>query len=388
MRLLDRLRRPKAVPVADARLGELLFHRSDEVMRPSIERESVWEFRVGMWLDHVLGPGMTFLNVGANVGYFAVWAGQIVGESGRVHALEPDPDNFSLLTRNLEAAGMSSFVFAHQRAAGRRTEPMELFCSPENPGDHRVYLDGDREQVSHTVQCWQIDEAVGAGWLDMPSLDVVLVDAQGWDHQVLQGMAAVIDSERPVIVCELMAEVNRGTGERPADILTYWQERNYRVGVLDMGAAPGQLPAAEILRVLDHPTVPYLNLELWPQEKEFLPGAIPSNGFSRPEPLAGSRGSRSWLTSDRGDIVVRGGRGDELRVTFGLAPPPGFDASVTIGETERIIGETTHFEHRIRIGAQGYERLPFSSASPGRHIGADPRPLRCAVLSPVAERIS
>src|SRR6185436_6075060 len=36
-----------------------------------------------------LRPGMTFVDVGANVGYFTLLAASRVGPSGRVHAIEP-----------------------------------------------------------------------------------------------------------------------------------------------------------------------------------------------------------------------------------------------------------------------------------------------------------
>mgnify|MGYP000869433878 CR=1 FL=1 len=49
--------------VRDSRLGELLFPAYDEVMAPWIDRYRSWEVAEGWWLDHVLEPGMTFLNV-------------------------------------------------------------------------------------------------------------------------------------------------------------------------------------------------------------------------------------------------------------------------------------------------------------------------------------
>jgi FkbM family methyltransferase len=50
-------------------------------------------------LTHVR-PGMTFIDVGANVGYFTLLAAHLVQPSGSVHAFEPAPQTFSLLQRN------------------------------------------------------------------------------------------------------------------------------------------------------------------------------------------------------------------------------------------------------------------------------------------------
>lgn len=50
-----------------------------------------------------LSPGAVFWDVGANIGFFSLYASRIIGAKGRVIAFEPSPDVFALLSRN--AAG-------------------------------------------------------------------------------------------------------------------------------------------------------------------------------------------------------------------------------------------------------------------------------------------
>lgn len=50
---------------------------------------------------HLLRPGMCFVDVGANWGYFTLLAADLVGESGRVLSFEPHPALFGLLERNI-----------------------------------------------------------------------------------------------------------------------------------------------------------------------------------------------------------------------------------------------------------------------------------------------
>src|SRR3989441_6546498 len=49
----------------------------------------------------ILRPGMCFLGVGANWGYFTLLAAHLVGTGGRVISLEPDPRLFSILLESL-----------------------------------------------------------------------------------------------------------------------------------------------------------------------------------------------------------------------------------------------------------------------------------------------
>jgi len=47
--------------------------------------------------------GMVVLDIGANIGYYTLLAARLVGDEGKVFAFEPDPYNYSLLRKNIEA---------------------------------------------------------------------------------------------------------------------------------------------------------------------------------------------------------------------------------------------------------------------------------------------
>jgi FkbM family methyltransferase len=65
----------------------------------------------------VLRAGDVFVDVGANWGYFALLASRLVGSSGRVLAIEPDPRLFELLTTNLNLNNCTNVVIAERVAA-------------------------------------------------------------------------------------------------------------------------------------------------------------------------------------------------------------------------------------------------------------------------------
>src|SRR5208282_6099756 len=55
-----------------------------------------------------LRPGMTFVDAGANRGYFTLQAARLVGSSGRVISIEPAPENYSYLQRSIELNGYTN----------------------------------------------------------------------------------------------------------------------------------------------------------------------------------------------------------------------------------------------------------------------------------------
>jgi FkbM family methyltransferase len=58
--------------------------------------------------------GMTAIDLGANIGYVTLVMAELIGPSGRVYAIEPEPRNVQLLTMNIKANEYAGFVFPYQ----------------------------------------------------------------------------------------------------------------------------------------------------------------------------------------------------------------------------------------------------------------------------------
>lgn len=97
-----------AVPVRDYveyRVGEHQF-----CLRSSYadDRAALYSVRfLGEYEDILseISPGDCVLDAGANIGVFTVLASSLVGSTGRVVAVEPQPENLRVLRRNIELNG-------------------------------------------------------------------------------------------------------------------------------------------------------------------------------------------------------------------------------------------------------------------------------------------
>src|SRR5262249_21752532 len=61
----------------------------------------IYEVQECAFAKWVLRPGMCFVDVGANWGFFSLVAAHVVGTRGRVISLEPDPRMFARLQSNI-----------------------------------------------------------------------------------------------------------------------------------------------------------------------------------------------------------------------------------------------------------------------------------------------
>jgi FkbM family methyltransferase len=153
-----------------------------------------------------LRPGMTFYDVGANIGIFSMMAARIVGPSGQVVAIEADPE---ISDRLREHARRNSFpwVSVEQKAAWRESgtvmfERVDAGVSPDRGVGHVV--DSKNERVV-SLDAIALDDC-------SPKFrppDFIKCDVEGAEGEVFQGARRVLAEQRPRVLCEIHNENSR-----------------------------------------------------------------------------------------------------------------------------------------------------------------------------------
>src|SRR5262249_10578177 len=87
--------------VATTVFGTRLAGNTIEILQQYVYYFGMWEPNLTRWIWERLRPGDTFIDVGANIGYFSLLAAKRVGATGRVVAIEASPKIFSALQCNL-----------------------------------------------------------------------------------------------------------------------------------------------------------------------------------------------------------------------------------------------------------------------------------------------
>jgi FkbM family methyltransferase len=198
------------------------------------------------WLESVLRPGMTFVDIGANLGMFTLLAAACVGPGGRVIALEPSKRERERLEANVKLNG-----FANVRVIAAATSDVpgnaRLHVAREPNSGHNTlgaFIYDVREELAEEVELIRLDDA------GIDHVDVMKLDVEGAEVKALRGAARLIDRCRPTVLVEVNDRSLGNQGHRSAEVWEFFLSRGYSMHGFD--EASGKLvPVTQLERYAD-----------------------------------------------------------------------------------------------------------------------------------------
>jgi FkbM family methyltransferase len=181
-------------------------------------------------------PGMTALDVGANVGAYSLLLGQWVGASGAVYAFEPAPTPFDGLTRHIRLNALDSIVTAIPAAVGAARTTARLVVG-STAGESRLANRHDTQATTVDVAVTTIDEFCAERRL---TPDFIKIDVEGAELDVLRGARATIGRLRDTLALfvELHPSIWRTAGLTVSEIKDELDTLGLDVVPLQPGADP------------------------------------------------------------------------------------------------------------------------------------------------------
>jgi len=197
-----------------------------------------------------ISKGMVVLDIGSNIGYYAVHEAKLVGSKGLVVAVEPQPHVYKALLESFRANRLENYV-AIRRALTKTKGFIEFIISPVS-NRSRVHWSGGPPSDAHekiiVVEASSVDELVRE--LKLKRLDLVRMDVEGYEEALLEGMQSTIEKFRPTIFMELHISILGP--KKSITLLTNLMSRGYRIHF----AAP---------RLIDHYPLSSLPYAIYPR---------------------------------------------------------------------------------------------------------------------------
>jgi FkbM family methyltransferase len=181
--------------VKAGRHGLMAFNVNDTFVGRSIDHYGEWSPDDARLLASYLEPGMTILDVGANIGAHTVFFAKVAGPAGKVLAFEPVRTTFHLLCCNLALNDLANVRAIAAGAGSERGSAVASRIDPDRPGNFGAAAlspDGAGEEVTLIP----IDE------LRLSACHLIKIDAEGMEEAVIAGAASTIARFRPILYVE------------------------------------------------------------------------------------------------------------------------------------------------------------------------------------------
>jgi FkbM family methyltransferase len=204
---------------------ELLCDAADAAVTPGL-RSGTYEPHLTAVFERYCRPGMTVVDVGANLGYFSLLASKLVGTGGSVVALEPNSENCRLLLSSLRLNGVSNVELLPVAAD---TASGWAYYSTHVGSNGGFVDDGDLlSRFGTVVPTFRLDDLVDR------KVDFLKMDVEGAEGRVVQGATRILEKDRPIVTTELKEEMlQRVSGRSVADYLGYFGALGYLPSLLD-----------------------------------------------------------------------------------------------------------------------------------------------------------
>lgn len=214
--------------------GHKIYLDSRDIgLTPHLVCDGYWEPGMTVVWNRTVLPGMTVIDVGANVGYYTLLANQLVGATGCVVAFEPDPSTFELLTSSVDINGYRSRCVCVQKAVAAEPGRATLYRrSKYQINTSLMDASAWAATLLDSVTEFDVDltslDTFAREDLGGRAVDLVKIDAEGAETMVLAGMQDIMARNREIVVlCEFNAERVRIAGGDPLVALDLLRQADF-----------------------------------------------------------------------------------------------------------------------------------------------------------------
>jgi FkbM family methyltransferase len=168
--------------------------------------DGFWESWLTTFIAARVKPGDAVVDVGANHGYYTALMADLVGPTGRVASVEPNPAMCRLLRRSVSLNGFAPRVVVLEQAATAVDDEAVTLCLPANEPKNAYLTPAPEQAIAQgeaivTVAGGRLATALGH-W---DRLDFVKVDVEGAEEAAVDGLFPLLERHRPQMVLEFNA---------------------------------------------------------------------------------------------------------------------------------------------------------------------------------------
>ena len=218
--------------VYDLGTFRLVLDKDDPDVSRQIEQHGWYVdegFDIKVFRKH-LKTRMTFLDLGANVGFYTFLARSIIGEKGKVFAFEPYPRNAGLVKASIRENNYNNVTLV-EAAVSDRNGKASLYLSPDESSENSLLELNFQNAI--TVDVVTLDDYFEKKVSDT-KIDFIKMDIEGSEYRAFQGMSKLLScNEGMTIMLEFWPNGLRRNNQDPYEFLKTIEESGFEMQFID-----------------------------------------------------------------------------------------------------------------------------------------------------------
>lgn len=192
----------------------------------------------------ILTKGNIVLDIGANIGYYVLMESALVGNSGKVYAVEPVLSNITILKRNIKLNECEN-VEIFRLAMGDENKKSRIYISSRcNCSAMRKDAVGGRIMREENVKVVTVDSFLKNR--DTP--DLIRMDVEGYEYNIMKGMKETLKKDVKILM-EVHGDLL--TGRRTEEIFKTLKENGFKIQFAVRDRTCGSKIAEQLMYKLD-----------------------------------------------------------------------------------------------------------------------------------------
>lgn len=170
--------------------------------------------------------GGVFIDIGANIGKYTIIMGKKLKNNGQVIAIEPEPNNFEILKKNIRFNKLGNII-PLKLACSSKKEKTDLYFAKFGSGGHSLCKDSKhigKDKIK--IQTKRLDNILSE--LNIKKINLIKIDVECAEAEVLKGATNTLKKYHPKIIFEAWSEKYL---KKVEDILNPF---NYKIKKIDL----------------------------------------------------------------------------------------------------------------------------------------------------------
>jgi FkbM family methyltransferase len=188
--------------------GEALVEVNGSIMRLDLAHDmgiskDLFQFRKRehvvtdyLFTKGILRQGDVVLDIGANIGYYALLESKLVGPSGQVYAIEPVSSNYRMLARNIALNDIKN-IRTFNLAVGSKMGMENIYVASAGNISSLIRREGPTYVRTEQVQVVTVDDFVHTQDIQ-PVL--IRMDVEGYEKEIIKGMTQTLQHKPKLLI--------------------------------------------------------------------------------------------------------------------------------------------------------------------------------------------